>query len=127
MGDESRTEFRSYRQAQLGIRPPLVDTPRARCTDRDTSHRAAAAIKHSGALGEQQRDTVQIVRLFPGRTTAELAKLKVEELGAEGSWEKWRHIFGRRLSELNQVQIDGRDPRRCTVTHRQATTWWPRT
>ncbi len=124
VGDETRTEFASYRRQAHGLRPPLVDVPRARETDPTTSHQAAAAIKASGALGEQQRDAVQIVRLFPGRTTSELAKLKVDELGAEGSWEKWRHIFGRRLSDLKNVHVEARAPRRCAVTGRQAATWW---
>lgn len=126
MGDERTQDFTSYRRSRFAPRPPLVDTPRARETDRATSHESAAAIKASGALGEQQSDALQIVRLFPGRTTSELAKLKVEQIGAEGSWEKWRHIFGRRLGELDGVHIDGREPRRCTVTRRRATTWWPR-
>jgi len=126
MGDETRQDYDRYRQKRFAPRPPLVDTPRARETDPATSHQSAAAIKATGALGEQQRDAAQLVRLFPGHTTSELAKLKVEKLGAEGSWEKWRHILGRRLSELAGVHVDGRAERRCKVTGRRALTWWPK-
>lgn len=125
MGDERAADYRSYREQRFRPAAPLVDTPRARATDPDTSHQAAAAIKATGALGEQQRDALQMVRLFPGSTTSELARRKVELLGAEGSWEKWRHIFGRRLGELADVHIRAGKARRCGVTGRRATTWWP--
>lgn len=127
MGDERAGDYRHYRQEQLGLRrPPLVDTPRAREADRATSHQAAAAIKASGALGEQQHEALDAVQRWPGKTTPELAQRRAAETGEH--WEAVSRRFGRRLSELNGVHIDGPPDgaRRCAVSGRRATTWWPR-
>lgn len=56
----------------------LADTPRARRNDPETSHRAAARIKASGALGRQQALVLDYVRRFPGHTSAELARRMAE-------------------------------------------------
>lgn len=102
---------------------PLADVPRSRNTDPKSSHLAADRIKATGALGKQQREVLELVRKFPGQTSAELASIKAALLGEP--WEKWRPMFGRRLAEL-RAWIEPGATRTCNVTGNSAQTWFPK-
>lgn len=100
---------------------PLVDAPRAANTDPETSHLAAERIKATGALGEQQRRVLELVRKFPGMTSAELAA-HIDAV----NWKDHRHMVARRLPELAGVHISRGEARACRVTGSKCVTWWPR-
>lgn len=137
VGDESRTEFRSYRQAQLGIRQPpdldkaraerranvrhaiddglLCDTPIARNTDPETSHAAAAFLRSSGARASHQQRILEVVRRLPGLTVIEIAV----QCGLND------HKVGKRLSDLATAGKISRGEER-QVGQLSYTTWWAR-
>jgi DNA-binding CsgD family transcriptional regulator len=93
----------------------LADTPRARRSDPETSHQAAAAIKATGALTKQQHQVLDAVRQWPGKTAVELARLA----GID------RYAVSRRLPELSGVHVRRGPPRACTVNGRAQTVWYP--
>lgn len=112
--------------ADLEPAPPLspevaaVFTPppaRARATDPETSHEAAAAIR---AEADRQRDEVlAMLQARPGLTSYELAVA----FGVD------RYVTARRLSELATLKLakQGEHKRRCTASPKivNAMTWWP--
>lgn len=101
---------------------PLVDVPRAANADPDTSHLAAARIKASGALGEQQRRVLEMVCKFPGCTSAELAA----HIDAT-NWQSHRAMTGRRLPELERGGFVRKgEARVCRVCKAKCVTWWPK-
>ena len=51
----------------------LSNSPVARAGDPRSSHEAAAQITRSGLRASQQRTVLELVRKYPGRTSAELA------------------------------------------------------
>lgn len=105
----------------------LTDSPRARRSDPETSHRAAARIKSSGALGRQQALVLAYVRQHPGCTSAELAEIMAEARDDDARlWPKYRPMFGRRLPELAPVHARKGGERVCQVTSEDCVTWWPR-
>lgn len=105
----------------------LADTPRARRNDPETSHRAAARIKASGALGRQQALVLDYVRRFPGHTSAELARRMAQARDdTAATWSAYRPMLGRRLPELEPVHIRKGAERICEVTGFQCLTWWER-
>lgn len=105
----------------------LTDTPRSRNTDPATSHRAAARIKSSGALGHQQRLVLDYVRQYPGRTSAELAWRVARDRDGDGAlWPAYRPMLGRRLPELVPAHVRKGESRVCSVTDADSLTWWPR-
>lgn len=92
-----------------------VATPAARNSDPVTSHLAAEEITASGVRFSQQRQVADAVRRHPGHTSQELAELT----GLE------RYMLARRLSECETAGTVKRgEPKRCSVTGRQALTWW---
>ena len=93
-----------------------ADLPRARRTDPDTAHLAAAGVAASGAAARQRDACLRVVRAAPGLTAAEVA----ERAGME------RHAPSRRLPELRELGLvrNGED-RVCHVTRRLSMTWWP--
>ena len=93
---------------------PIIDTPRARNTDPETSHEAADAIKASGELGRQQMAVLAAVRRWPGLTSL--------ELGARMKLDRW--AVARRLPELEGVHV--RKGEAKTVNGRRHVTWWPK-
>lgn len=101
----------------------FADTPRARRTDPETSHLAAERIKATGALGEQQRLVLDLVKRFPGCTSAELAKFHACQTGAD--FGQWRFRVARRLPELAPVHIRRGKPRECRINGTPAGTWYP--
>lgn len=101
----------------MPARIPLIETPAARATDPDTSHKASAEITASGTRGEQQARALAAVRAFPHRTSQEIAeKAKLD-----------RYELARRLPELRSVGLVT-NPRRktCSVTGKTALTWAPK-
>lgn len=107
------------------MQPSLfADVPRARNSDPETSHLAAERIKATGALGKQQRVVLDLVREFPGCTSAELAKFHACQTGAD--FGQWRFRVARRLPELAPVHIRRGKPRECRVNGTPAGTWYPR-
>ncbi len=95
---------------------PVVNTPAARATDPPTSHEAAEANTTSGRRQTQRQAVLEAVHRWPGRTTAELAKL----MGV------WLDVPRRRMSELvtGQVVREG-SARICTICGTNCTTYWP--
>ena len=105
----------------------FAEPPRAARNDPVTSHIAAKRIKSSGVLAIQLSTVSEFVKLYPGRTSAELAQLYAQRKG--GTWQEHRAKFGRRLPDLAH-ELDGRarrgEQRECKVTGSQSLTWWPR-
>lgn len=106
--------------AQLGFdfapRQRRVETPAARHTDPMSSHLAAEQITTDGTRGQQQAQAVAAVRAFPGLTSFELAmKTELD-----------RYMLARRLPEcVTGGAVHKGDARTCSITGRQALTWWP--
>lgn len=93
-----------------------VETPAARATDPAPSHEAADEITCNGRRAQQQHTVATVVWSYPGRTSAELARL----CGLE------RHAVARRLPEVELAGTVKRgEIRPCTVGGRRATTWEP--
>jgi len=93
-----------------------VETPAARRTDPHTSHLAAEQITTDGTRGQQQAQAIAAVRAFPGQTSFELA-LKTD---------LDRYMLARRLPEcITGGAVHKGDARTCSITGRQALTWWP--
>jgi CRP-like cAMP-binding protein len=67
-----------------------VETPAARRTDPESSHRAAEEVTSLGTRAHQQQQVLEAVRLWPMCTSAELAKRSNLD----------RYVLGRRLPEL---------------------------
>lgn len=110
----------STNAAQLGFdfsRPMRrVETPAARRSDPITSHVAAEQITASGARGQQQAQASAAVRAFPGLTSFELAmRTNID-----------RYTLARRLPEcVTAGTVRKGEARKCSITGRQALTWWP--
>jgi len=101
----------------------FADTPRARESDPSTSHAAAAHIKASGVLGFQQQQVLEYVKLWPGHTSNELAARIAVHTGTKPEEHRW--MIARRLPELRGPHVRNGHARECTITDRQALTWWP--
>lgn len=88
----------------------------SRRSDPETSKEAAAYVENrlAGARGR----ALYFVRRYPGRTTNELSVLAEDR--------DFRTI-GRRLNELDRLGLIERGaPKKCQVTGRNGTTWYPR-
>lgn len=99
----------------------LSHAPIARRHDPDTSHEAAEHVTKNGTRARQQQAVLDLVRRFPGHTSAELA-IKSELAG--GDIDRW--TAARRLPELRSTWIvKNGEPRECGVTGRRALVWYP--
>lgn len=118
MGASARFLEVTKRQQDLFALPaPIrVETPAARRTDPVTSHQAAETLTRTGERAHLQHLTAAAVRQYPGRTSQELAALtKID-----------RYTLARRLPECETAKTVRRgEPRECTITKRNALTWWP--
>ena len=85
----------------------------ARSSDPVTSWQAAEHITTTGRAADQRAIAVSAVHKYPGRTAFELSRLCPLD----------RYQLGRRLVECGEL-VKG-DARECTVSGRQAVTWWP--
>jgi len=75
----------------------------------------------------QKQDVLEYVRTYPGKTSAELAQLKAHFLDKDESlWKLYRDMFARRLPDLEPLNIQRGDRRKCTVCGNRSETWWPR-
>ena len=102
------------RWADADLVPEKDRQPIARMSDPVTSRRAADQVTRSGRRGSQKRAVLELVRLWPGRTSAELAR----------SGELDRYVVARRLPDLCRDGLVRRgDERMCSVTDNQAITW----
>lgn len=96
--------------AQLSL---LARTPAARMTDPETSHAAEQEINRTGTRATQQHQVLAAVRRYPGRTSAELARL----VGLD------RYMVAKRLPELEPLHVQRGPKRQCAANHRPALTW----
>jgi hypothetical protein len=99
----------------------LSNAPIARRFDPSTSHEAAEHITKNGSRARQQNAVLDLVKRFPGHTSAELAaKSDLEDGGLD------RATVARRLPELRKAHLvkNGWD-RACTVTHHKGMSWYP--
>lgn len=102
--------------AARGQRAPAVNTPAARATDPDTSHKAAEANTASGRRQSQRQQVLDAVIRWPGSTTAELARLM----------KVWLDVPRRRMSELVTGQVVVIGPARiCKECGSKCLTYWP--
>ena len=103
----------------------LADLPRARTTDPETSHVAAARVKATGQLRESQLAVLEAVRRWPGRTPPELGELLagmvIRGIPRDANW--WRYEVSRRAPELVPVWLRRGKPRVCRLKHTPQTTW----
>lgn len=98
----------------------LSNVPIARRRDPSTSHESAEHITKNGSRARQQNATLDLVRRFPGHTSAELA-VKSELAG--GDIDRW--TAARRLPELRKAWlVKTGEARSCSISGRRALTWY---
>ena len=98
-------------------RSAVIYTPATRKTDPQSSRTAENNMNKSGARENQQNMVKHMVEKFPGRTSAELAKLSGKD----------RSMIARRLPELDGIHIKrGETLEKCKVTGINCVTWWPK-
>lgn len=107
----------------------LIDTPATRRTDPTTSLKAETKLRKSGALGAQQRQVLEAVLRWPGRTAVELAALMAR---AEGHGEhtergvRIRYMVSRRIADLARAELIRRGiPRICEINNTSQNTYYP--
>lgn len=95
----------------------LFDPKRlARSSDHWTSKRAAEEIVPE--LSSLRREVLRLVKEYPGSIARELTDI---------AGHRDERKVGRRLSELERMDLVRRgEERRCAVTGRQCSTWWPK-
>lgn len=105
------------RQAAFWDRPVrVIEMPAARSTDPQSSHDAADAHTGSGARQRHIEIVVAQVRAFEGLTSAEIAV----RTGLE------RHEAARRLPDAEKAGAVRKGmPRKCSISNKLVTTWWP--
>lgn len=106
------------RQEQRWDRQVLrrIETPAASATDDVTSHIAADIHTASGKRHSNMATVVELVRMFPGCTSAELGNATTLT----------RHEVARRLPEaITAGAVKKGVKRRCNANGSLATTWWP--
>lgn len=106
------------------------DAPRMTPGDKTTSAIAAAHLRSAkDLLGQLQREALDLVREFPGKTCKELASLAqlaaLDRFRDKGT--EWlRQRIGRRLSELETAGlVTSGEAVLDEETRRKAVTWWP--
>lgn len=104
-GAACRAEFHSHArrigQPQLAL---ALEAPAARRTDPETSHQAAEHVTLSGDRARNRAIALRLVRMYPGRTSVELARLALAAPSIR-EWAGWSedavyHELARRLPEL---------------------------
>jgi hypothetical protein len=101
--------------------PPKPRGDIARTNDPNTSKAAAKEITESGLRDYQAGEVLDLVKLYEGRTSQELAQYATNM----GHPKLDRYVIARRLPELLSYGFVLKGlPRSCEVTGYMATTWW---
>lgn len=125
-------EIRTYLGPLFEPEPgrPVPTGPLHSDGDKTTSAIAAAQLRaDKERLGQLQREALDLVREFPGKTCKELASLA--QIGAGDRFrdkgiEWFRQRIGRRLSELEAAGlVTSGEAVVDEETRRKAVTWWP--
>jgi len=93
-----------------------IETQAARNTDPETSHEAAELVTESNLRQTQIDRVIEMVRKDEGLTSAELA-LKNKTC---------RYVLARRLADADGSDLDQGQKRKCSVSGRNAMTWFLR-
>jgi hypothetical protein len=94
----------------------VARNPISRRGDPSTSFEAEETITRNGTRDSQAAKVLNIVRLQPGATSAELAY----------AWMIDRYIVARRLPELEFLGLVKKGPPKvCRMTKHRALTWYP--
>jgi predicted ArsR family transcriptional regulator len=101
---------------QLDLFSQVATEPRlARLGDPQSSKEAAQHVETSGIGGRMCQLAIHLIKRHQGRTAKELEKLRDLDDGQ----------VRKRLTTLERKGFIRRgDPRRCSVSGRQAATWW---
>lgn len=103
-------------QTSLFDDPPKV-VARARKSDPETSHLAAAEVENNGTASAHRSIIVDYLKQHPGKTNAEIA---------EGSGLDYARVH-KRMSELEREgQIIRGAQRKCSVHQRLMIAWYPK-
>ena len=90
---------------------------RARNTDPETSHQAAAQVERSGKAAMRRSMLASYVKEHPGLTNGEIADA-LPEIGYQETT--------RRMGEVEKLGLIRRgEPRVCSVHGTKQATWWP--
>ncbi len=101
-----------------------IETPASHRSDPETSRIAEQFVTKTGIRENQRQRTLDAVRKWPGRTSAELAREVTQPHEEESAI---RSMLARRLSECETAGAVRKGARlTCTVKGRPAVTWWPK-
>ena len=99
----------------------ILDTPNYRRSDPATSKQAGEAITRSGRRKRDQDVLLNLVRMFPGSTSMELAQRLIDG-GAH--WWKSYSLASKRVSDLHaKGLVVAVGERKCSVTGGKARIW----
>ena len=95
----------------------MLFKPASRSTDLETSHAAEKTVTESGARKTQAQQVLELLKRYPGNTSAELAYLG-------GTLNRWQ--TARRLPDLehNGLAHKGK-AKHCAIAKKSSVTWWP--
>lgn len=96
-----------------------IQTPAARRHDPETSHLAAAEVTRSGKRQTHIRMLAELLEVYAGHTSAELAFMV-----ADKHPELNRHEVARRLADGKGVVFIQGPKKMCSATHRMCMTWF---
>lgn len=119
---QARAEHRRIR------RTLVADVPASRNTDPGTSHQAEASLRKSGELGRRQRQVLEAIGRWPGRTGSELGCLMAGEAISTTPGlvaRENRYLVMRRVNELIPQWVRRGQPRTCGVTGKPQNVYWP--
>lgn len=121
MGKENVNQLSMFADtARPPRKPPKA---RARRSDAISSQNAAEDMNKTGLARAQRRHVFDMVCLYPGRTTNELAKDSDPFPGS--SRDQYRFILGRRMSELVESGLVARREGVDRFTGKSAQKCWP--
>jgi hypothetical protein len=92
-----------------------IVTPASHRDDPETSYIAEANMNASGKRFNNQEVAFLHVKVFPGKTAAELGELS--GLG--------QHELSRRLADLDGIKVRKGARKKCSVKGSTMVSWWP--